>query len=119
MAALASPPTTPLPQAEILLLYAIIGYCISFGKMLASRPAIVNGPVHTEFHCPPSKVSREPESIGANGGPVPKRAEDPPKPTIVIPVERDADFVERGGGIGPCRAKSIAVLTGYCILFIY
>ncbi|KAH8723891.1 hypothetical protein GQ44DRAFT_773477 [Phaeosphaeriaceae sp. PMI808] len=52
---------------------------ISFSDTNAGfQVGIVNGPVNTAFHLPP------------------ERLETPPRPSIVIPFARDADFVERG-----------------------
>ena len=71
----------------------------AFGDANASLQAhTINGPVHASYHLSPGKLrgSKDPRArVGANS-PALERPETPPRPLIVIPFARDADFVERG-----------------------
>ena len=56
---------------------------------------VIYGSVHAEFHAPPSKVIVASEAIPRSLTLFEVRVETPPRPSIVIPFGRDADFVDR------------------------
>ena len=72
---------------------------ISFGDANSGFQAgIINGPVNTQFHqhASPGKLRMDHASPALMTSLTLERPETPPNPSVVIPFNRDPDFVERG-----------------------